>query len=194
MKIDISSRLILLAAGNQTRFIPDVPKCLCEIHGETVLSRLTRRFDMGRPIVVAPAWWKRSYVETAQLLGDVVTVQPGLTPGHSISAGLKHCETHAGLVISADIVIPNNTEIRIPRGLKWALYDPWEMITIYVLGCGIGTRQHCEKYCSDDRVEYMLHANMPIDLFRSGWINVNTPADLARAHALCQEENSAAVK
>lgn len=191
MRIDISSRLVLLAAGSQERFGPGLPKCLYDINGETILSRLVRRFDMDRPIIVAPVWWEQDHVKEAQSLGDVITVPPGLSPGYSISMGLKHCgDVRVGLVISADIIIPNHTEIRIPRGLKWALYDPWEGITLYILGCGIDTQRHCEMYCGDDRVEYMLQAHMPIDLFRSGWINMNTRYNLARARYLCQKEES----
>lgn len=191
MKIDITSRLVLLAAGTQIRFGPGLPKCLHEINGETVLSRLARRFDMGRPVVVRPTWWKEAHVEMAEGIGDLVTVPPDLSPGYSISEGLKHCgDVRVGLVMSADIVIPNNTDIYLPRGLGWGLYDPWEMVTLYILRCGISTRRHCEEHCGSNRVEYMMRAHMPVDLFRSGWVNMNTQADLERARQLCQVEGS----
>lgn len=185
MKIDISSRLVILAAGRQSRFGPGRPKCMSEINGETMLARLVHQFDMDT-VIVTPTWWQNADIQAAKLLGETITVQPDLTLGHSIAAGLACCNTHVALVISADTVIPVGG-MRIPRGVNWALFDPWEWITLQIFRCDIHTRQHCEKHCGNDRVAYMTSLHMPVDLFHEeGWINVNTHLDLERAREVCK--------
>lgn len=185
MKIGISSKAIFLAAGEQTRFGPGKPKCLYEISGEPILARLIRQLELEAIIVISDAW-EQEYTDIVKRMGDVVTVSTGLSCGHSLATGLRACQsTHEALIVNADTVIPTLSGMPVPRGWGWALFDPWEWFVLYILRTTEAVANHCETHCRD-KVEYMWQVRMPLDVFRSGWVNVNTQEDLERARKLCQ--------
>jgi len=184
MRIGISSSAVVLAAGLQTRFGEDeAPKCLQRLNGQTILGRLARQLNM--PIVtVVGATWDGSHIAEAAEFGQVVKMDPGLSIGHSVAAGLEASrEADQSLIIAADTVIPGHID-RVPRGLKWAILDPWEWIVLYALKPNQDTIDDCRDRC-EDRVEYLWQARMPVDIIKTGWINVNTRKDLERARELC---------
>jgi CTP:molybdopterin cytidylyltransferase MocA len=186
MRIGISSKAVLLAAGEQERFGKDKPpKCLHRVDGETLLRRLGRQLDMPIITVIRPDW---DGIHTAEVheVGTAAKVEPGLHIGHSIAAGLEEArDVDRVVVMAADTMIPDRIT-RMPRGLNWAIFDPWEWITIFVLQPSQETIDDCRDRC-ENKIEYMWQAKMPVDVIKTGWVNVNTMDDLERAWKLCSE-------
>ncbi len=175
-----NATLVLLAAGEQTRWEGDGPKCLAKIGDETVIERLDRQFMRWNPMGSVVAVCDPDAVSISEVMR---TPPRGPDIGHSILTGLDAVrEGDSVIIMAADTFLPEDTTFFSMPCRSYTLFDPWAWVTVqYVTPKWMQSASLTAQLHVESRIEMATYWPGDVVIQRTGSININTIADLERA-------------
>jgi hypothetical protein len=178
----MSKSVVVLAAGQQTRFNAPQLKCMTVIGGESVLEHLTDRLRGMHRVLVVSNLWRDEDIAVAKNLGyEVITIN-SQSIGESVGAGVKACfDSDSIYVYSADTFIWQPNVIPMPFDDTEMLFDPWRWITVWqIFPKKFGPDFQWELIT--DRVRASVFLVMKTKMIDYPfWINLNTMDDVRKA-------------
>lgn len=178
----MSISVVLLAAGEQTRFNAPQLKCMTKIGGKPVLEHLTDRLRGMHRVIVVSKLWRDEDIAVAKDLGyEIVTIN-SQSIGESVGAGVKACfDSESVYVYSADTFVWGANVLPQPFDDVEMLFDPWRWITVWqIFPQNYGPPFQWELIT--DRIKASISLAMKTRLVNYPyWMNINTIEDIRKA-------------